>query len=73
MGNDEVNNKSVTDENDVCYQLKEKIGEGGQGTVWTTQFDDVLVKLANKKLEKERPRYYRRLKYQQLRMDLPHL
>jgi len=54
------------------YALLEKIGAGGQGTVWTTNYEGLLVKLAKIETESLRRNYYRRLKYIMLREDLPH-
>lgn len=44
---------TVYDKNDNAYQLKSRVGEGGQGVVCTTQFDGVLVKILNTKDEKK--------------------
>lgn len=44
---------TVYDTNDNAYQLKSRVGEGGQGVVCTTQFDGVLVKILNTKDEKK--------------------
>jgi len=61
----------MIDEHGRNYELREIIGEGGQGKVWTTNFDNILIKRANKKIAKQKESYYRRLKYLMLRNDLP--
>ena len=39
-------NPTVTDQHGKSYELTGKIGAGGQGVVWTTNYPNVLVKIA---------------------------
>jgi DNA-binding helix-hairpin-helix protein with protein kinase domain len=45
MTNETVKKRIVTDEFNQQFELVEKLGQGGQGIVCTTQFEGVLVKM----------------------------
>ena len=45
MTNKQVKKRIVTDEFGQKFELKSKLGEGGQGLVCATQFENVLVKI----------------------------
>ncbi|MEI6423529.1 MAG: protein kinase, partial [Lentisphaerota bacterium] len=65
--------KTVRDTDDRIYKLHDIQGKGGQGVVWFTNHERILVKLNRKDSDMEgRKSYYRRLKYLMLRQDLPH-
>jgi serine/threonine protein kinase len=63
---------TVFDKNDNAYQLKSRVGEGGQGVVCTTQFDGVLVKILNTKDEKKIKTWKKQISWC-LRQDLSDL
>ena len=63
--------QKVMDEQGAHYELKKEIGEGGQGSVWETQYDKILVKRFRKISKEQRDKIYRRMKYVMLRTDLP--
>ncbi|MBF0302724.1 MAG: hypothetical protein HQK73_06770 [Desulfamplus sp.] len=70
-GTEEAEIRTVKDTTEREYRFISKLGEGGQGTIWKTQFEGFLVKLANKKIAENRKGYYSRLKYIMDRVDLP--
>jgi serine/threonine protein kinase len=44
----------VFDIHDHPYELIEQIGKGGQGVVWTTNFNNILVKIINRDVAEEK-------------------
>lgn len=64
---------TVFDNSDRPYILGEKLGEGGQGIVWKTQYKNILVKTIRCQDETFRQKYYRQLKYLRTRIDLSRL
>ena len=69
----------VIDELAAQYELHDKLGEGGQGAVYSTNFDKVLVKLLNtkklsqnKKIEfNKKMKFLRRLNLENINVSLP--
>jgi eukaryotic-like serine/threonine-protein kinase len=69
---------TVTDELAAQYELHDILGEGGQGSVYTTNFDKILVKFLNKNISNDkknefnkRMRFLRRLNLNHLNISLP--
>ncbi len=54
--------QSVRDQHDHPYELTERIGEGGQGIVWTTNYPNVLVKVVRTKTEEMRNSWTNRIR-----------
>ena len=69
---EKIDQKAVFDSEGTRYELKKEVGAGGQGVVWETQLENILVKCLKGSDAEKRELNYRRLTYLMLRSDLPH-
>jgi DNA-binding helix-hairpin-helix protein with protein kinase domain len=72
MTNETVKKRVVTDEFNQQFELVEKLGQGGQGVVCTTQFEGVLVKM-NTQTGKDKKRKWAEHIRWLMRQPLEHL
>jgi serine/threonine protein kinase len=63
---------AVFDSEGTRHELEKEVGSGGQGVVWETRRENILVKCLKGSDVEKRELNYRRLTYLMLRNDLPH-